>query len=127
MATSEPSSRQRGTLCDLGRAGTPSPILHHYGSEWSFSRCWGTGFVITGDTAAAGTAHHKGETMERPEYERRLEEHREERGAPAGAAGSLSADTIVLDIVEADREPFEQERYGPEATATEPTATERPG
>ena len=57
-------------------------------------------------------AHHKGETMERPEYERRLEEHREERGAPAGAAGSLSADTIVLDVVEADREPFEQERYG---------------
>ena len=61
--------------------------------------------------------------MERPEYERRLQEHREERGAPDGA----TEDTIVFNVVEADREPFEQERYGPEATATEPTATERPG
>ena len=56
--------------------------------------------------------------MERPEYERRLEEHREERGAPVGA----TEDTIVFNVVESDREPFEQERYGPEATATE-----RPG
>ena len=115
MVTSEPSSWQRGTLCDLRRAGTPSPILHHHGSKWSFSRCWGTGFVITGDTAATGTAYHKGEEMSREEYERRLEEHREERGAPAGG----TEDTIVLNVVESDRKPFEQKRYGP--------GEERPG
>jgi hypothetical protein len=76
---------------------------------------WGIGFVITGDTAAAGTAHHKGETMDRPEYQRRLEEHREERGAPAGG----TEDTIVFNVVESDRKPFEQKRYGP--------GEERPG
>jgi len=69
---------------------------------------WGIGFVITGDTGAAGTAYHKGEEMSREEYERRLEEHREERGAPAGA----TEDTIVFNVVEADSEPFKNEiRY----------------
>jgi hypothetical protein len=69
---------------------------------------WGIGFVITGDTAAANTAHHKGEKMSREEYERRLEEHREGRDAPAGA----TEDTIVFNVVEADSEPFKNEiRY----------------
>ena len=70
---------------------------------------WGIGFVITGDTAAAGTVYHKGETMDRPEYERRLQEYRREHDAPAGGI----EDTIVFNVVKSDRTPFEQKRYGP--------------
>jgi hypothetical protein len=70
---------------------------------------WGIGCVIAGDTPAAGTAYHKGEKMDRSEYEQCLEEHRDER-SPASAA----EDTIVFNVVEADSEPFEQKRYGPD-------------
>jgi len=80
---------------------------------------WGVGLAITGDTAAAGTAYHKGETMDRPEYERHLQEHlqehQEEYDAPAGG----TEDTIVFNVVKSDRKPFEQKRYGP--------GEERPG
>ena len=69
---------------------------------------WGIGFVITGDTAAAGTAHHKGGEMSREEYERRLEEYREKREVKMGD----TPDTIVINVVEADSEPLENEiRY----------------
>lgn len=63
---------------------------------------WGTGVVITGDTAAAGTAFHEGEKMDRSEYERRLQKHREAHKPPSG----IAPDTVRLNVVDRQSEPF---------------------